>query len=241
MRADKYLVEHGHFETRARAQAAIDAGGVTVNGVVLKKASSSIPEGARIEAVAAHPYVSRAALKLERGLAVFGYDPQDKICLDVGASTGGFSEILLLKGARKVYAVDVGRDQLHERLKSDPRLISLEGQDARDLSQAEIEEAPELIVCDASFIGLEKVLETPLKLGAPGAHLIALFKPQFQVGRANIGKGGLVKNDAAVETAAQECRSFLTQRGWSVTGWEESPIKGGDGNQEYLIAAHKGT
>ena len=238
-RADKVLVELGVFETRAKAQAAIEAGRVKVEGVVLKKAAQAISPGAQIEAEAAHPYVSRAALKLVGGLDAFSINPEGLICLDIGASTGGFTQVLLERGAAKVYAVDVGRDQLHDQLKSDPRVIRLESQDARTLTPAQILEAPELVVCDASFIGLEKVLETPLKLAKPGANLVALFKPQFQVGRENIGKGGIVKNTAAVETAADQCRTWLRHLGWRISGWEESPIQGGDGNQEYLIAAQK--
>ena len=238
MRADKYLVEHGYFETRARAQAAIEAGRVQVNGAPLAKASQKIPNGAAITAQRAHPYVSRAALKLIAGLDAFGVDPAGKVCLDVGASTGGFTEVLLQRGAAFVAAVDVGRDQLHASLRHDERVLSLEGLDARSLTLERIGgRAPEVIVCDASFIGLEKVLDRPLALSAPGAWLIALFKPQFQVGRAHVGKGGLVKDTAAIERAQKEVCAFLESARFAVQGVIESPVTGGDGNQERLIGA----
>lgn len=240
MRADKYLVEHGYFETRARAQAAIEAGGVRVDGAALTKASAKIPDGAVIEAEPAHPYVSRAALKLLAGLDAFGVDPAGLTCLDVGASTGGFTQVLLERGAAFVAAVDVGRDQLHDSLRAEPRVLSLEATDARMLTPDQIGgRAPQLVVCDASFISLEKVLARPLDLAAPGAQLIALFKPQFEVGRAHVGKGGLVKDAEAVERAEENARAFLARAGFKVQGSIESPITGGDGNRERLIFAVK--
>ncbi len=240
MRADKYLVEHGFFETRAKAQAAISAGNVRVDGAVLTKASRSISDGATVEAQAAHPYVSRAALKLVTGLQAFDVDPAGRLCLDVGSSTGGFTEVLLQHGAARVVAVDVGRDQLHDKLRDDQRVLSLEGQDARTLTLDLIGgQAPSLVVCDSSFISLEKVLATPLSLLAPGADLIALFKPQFEVGRAHVGKGGIVKDDSAIERAEKAAHAFLAQAGFEVSGTVESPILGGDGNREWLIAARK--
>lgn len=240
MRADKYLVEHGFFDTRAKAQAAIAAGNVRVDGKVWAKASRSIPDGAMVEAEAAHPYVSRAALKLVAGLDAFDIDPAGRTCLDVGSSTGGFTEVLLERGAARVIAVDVGRDQLDAKLRGDDRVLSLEGQDARTLTLDLIGgEAPSLVVCDASFISLEKVLATPLALAAPGADLIALFKPQFEVGRAHVGKGGIVKDIEATERAEESARAFLARAQFAVSGTVESPIQGGDGNQERLIAARK--
>lgn len=242
MRADKYLVEHGHFPTRAKAQAAIAAGKVRVNGAVLAKASQSLVDGAVIEAEAAHPYVSRAALKLAAGLDAFQIDPAGLDCLDVGASTGGFTQILLERGARRVVAVDVGRDQLDASLRADPRVLSLEGQDARALTLDLIGgTAPSLVVCDASFISLVKVLSQPLVLAAPGAKLVALFKPQFEVGRAFVGKGGIVKDQDAVIRAQADARAFLARAGFELLGGVESPIAGGDGNREYLFAAQKRT
>ena len=238
MRADLYLVEHGHFETRARAQAAIAAGKVAVNGAVVTKASQNIPESAEVVAEAAHPWVSRAALKLVAGLDAFGIDPADRACLDVGASTGGFTEVLLARGARHVDAVDVGRDQLHKRLQADARVSSMEGVDARSLAAGMLFEPPSLIVCDASFISLLKVLPPALALAADKADLIALIKPQFEVGRAAIGKGGLVKSQDDRDRALADVREGLEGvAGFSVRAVMDSPIKGGDGNREYLMAA----
>jgi len=240
MRADKHLVDHGYFETRAKAQAAIAAGRVRVNGQVLEKASAKIAPGAAIIAEPAHPYVSRAALKLAKGLDAFAIEPAGAICLDVGASTGGFTEVLLQRGAAFVAAVDVGRGQLHPSLRSDPRVLSLEGCDARDLTLERIGgRAPQLVVCDASFIALEKVMPAALALASPGAWLVALFKPQFEVGRANVGKGGIVTDQDAVDAAKQRARAFFKAAGFEITGETESPITGGDGNREYLIGARK--
>jgi 23S rRNA (cytidine1920-2'-O)/16S rRNA (cytidine1409-2'-O)-methyltransferase len=238
MRADLYLVEHGHFDTRARAQAAIAAGKVSANGVVIAKPSQKIPDGAAIVAEAAHPWVSRAALKLVAGLDGFGVDPADRVCLDVGSSTGGFTEVLLSRGARHVYAVDVGRGQLHPSLQADRRVTSLEATDARSLAAELFSEPPSLVVCDASFISLLKVIARPLALAAPTADLIALIKPQFEVGKALIGKGGLVKSETARDDAVAAVRAALDGlEGFSVRAVMDSPIEGGDGNREYLIAA----
>lgn len=239
MRADIHLVQNGHFPTRAKAREAIEAGLVFADGVVVAKPAQKIAPDARIIARPAHPYVSRAALKLVAGLDGFEVEVAGRVCLDVGASTGGFSEVLLERGAALVYAVDVGRDQLHPRLKADPRLISLEGCDARELTRDMIERAPDIIVCDASFIGLEKVIARPLSLAAEGAALLALFKPQFQVGRAGLGKGGIVRPDADVEGALQAVRGFLHSERWAVSGVMDSPVRGGDGNQEMLITARR--
>lgn len=240
MRADLYLVEHGHFDTRARAQAAIAAGKVSANGVVVTKPSQKIADGAEIVAEAAHPWVSRAALKLVAGLDAFGVDPADRVCLDVGASTGGFTEVLLSRGARHVYAVDVGRDQLHPSLQADRRVTSLEATDARSLAPEVFSEPPSLVVCDASFISLLKVIARPLALSAPSATLMALIKPQFEVGKALIGKGGLVKDVQARDDAVAAVRAGLEGlEGFSVGAIIDSPIDGGDGNKEYLIAANR--
>jgi 23S rRNA (cytidine1920-2'-O)/16S rRNA (cytidine1409-2'-O)-methyltransferase len=166
-------------------------------------------------------------------------DPAGLFCLDVGSSTGGFTEVLLARGAARVAAVDVGRDQLHPKLRADPRVLSLEATDARTLTPAVIGGAPDLIVCDASFIGLEKVIARPLSMAGEGAALVALFKPQFQVGRAAIGKGGIVKDEAAVQAALDAACAFLEGAGWIVTGITESPVQGSDGNRERLICARR--
>lgn len=238
-RADIWLVERGHFDTRARAQAAIRAGRVRVNGQLVKKPSETIPAGAVIEAEAEHPFVSRAALKLVAGLDGFAVSPEGRVCLDVGSSTGGFGEVLLQRGAAHVFAVDVGRDQLHPSLRSHPRLTSLEATDARELSRALIPESPSLIVVDASFIGLAKLLGVPLSLASADADLIALFKPQFEVGRAHIGKGGIVSDAQAVQTALQAFVDWLAGQGWQVAATLPSPVAGGDGNREILLHARR--
>ncbi|MBR9824816.1 MAG: TlyA family RNA methyltransferase [Alphaproteobacteria bacterium] len=240
-RADKYLLDHGFFETRAKAQEAIEAGLVRVNGQPVRKASQKIPAGAHVDAEAAHPYVSRAALKLVEALDVFGIDPAGRTCLDVGSSTGGFTQVLLERGAAKVYAVDVGRDQLHAKLRADNRIVSMEAQDARALSLQDFDPAPDLIVCDASFISLLKVIPVPLSLAGDAADFIGLIKPQFEVGRDGIGKGGLVKSAELAQGAVEHVIAGLDGlEGFELSGGPvESPIKGGDGNQEYLIAARK--
>lgn len=241
MRADKHLVENGYFETRARAQEAIEAGLVKLDGVALRKASQKIPAGAKIEAQALHPYVSRAALKLVGGLDVFGVDPTGLTCLDVGASTGGFTEVLLERGAAKVYAVDVGRAQLHERLRGDDRVVSMEATDARDLIAEDFDVPPSLIVCDASFISLLKVIPVPLSLAADRAVFVGLIKPQFEVGRDGIGRGGLVRSQDEALRAVESVRTALDgMAGFQVDNVIPSPIAGGDGNQEYLVVARKG-
>lgn len=239
MRADKYLVDHGFFKSRARAQAAIDAGGVRVNGRVLSKPSQSIPEGAIIEANPAYQWVSRAALKLIAGLDDFNIDPKGKLCLDLGASTGGFSEVLVSRGAEAVYAVDVGHGQLDTSMRQHPKVHVYEKTDARKVNMAMFTRAPEIIVCDVSFISLEKALPEALHLAAVGAQLVALFKPQFEVGRDYIGKGGIVTNLQAIHDAQIRFQVFLTQHRWQASNYIESPVLGSDGNQEYLIMAAK--
>jgi len=239
MRADVWLVEHGFFESRAKARAAIEAGGVTVDGSPLGKASAKIPDGACVTAEPAHPYVSRAALKLAAALDAFGIDTGGLTCLDVGASTGGFSQVLLERGAARVVAVDVGRGQLHPSLRNHPQLTSLEATDARTLTPEQLGAPPSLITCDASFIGLEKVLARPLALAAPDAVLIALFKPQFEVGRAAVGKGGIVADAGAADHAEQRVCGWLGAQRWRVQDVIDSPILGGDGNAERLICARR--
>jgi 23S rRNA (cytidine1920-2'-O)/16S rRNA (cytidine1409-2'-O)-methyltransferase len=240
MRADLYLVEHGYAASRAEAQAAIRAGLVSAGGVPVAKPSQPIADGAVVAYAKAHPYVSRGALKLIAALDRFALSPDDLVCLDIGASTGGFTEVLLDRGACKIYAVDVGHGQLHPRLAADPRVIRLEGLNARDLAPAHIAEEVDAVVADVSFIGLRLVLPGALRLVRAGGWLVALIKPQFEVGREWIGKGGLVKDEAVRDEALRTLVRWLgTQAGWSVLGTLESPIRGGDGNREYLIGARK--
>ena len=183
----------------------------------------------------AHPWVSRGGLKLDHALNAFGVDPAGRACLDVGSSTGGFTDVLLARGARRVVAVDAGRDQFHAKLRTDPRVISLEATDARELTAELLGEPPSLIVVDASFIGLAKLLARPLELAARQATLVGLFKPQFEVGPANVGRGGIVSDQAAVDRAAGELETWLRDRGWPIVAWTPSPIAGGDGNLERLF------
>lgn len=239
-RADVLLVERGLFESRAKARAAIEAGGVTADGRVLAKASDAIDEAAEIVAVAAHPYVGRGALKLAHALALWPVATTGRVVVDVGASTGGFTEVCLAGGATRVFAVDVGRGQLHPKLAADPRVVSLEGTDARALSPELIPEPPQLVVTDVSFISLEKALPAALALATPGADLVALVKPQFEVGPERVGKGGLVKNEAARRSALDAVAAFLEASGWPVQATADSPIEGGDGNREFLLWAKKG-
>ncbi|HEY4031427.1 MAG TPA: TlyA family RNA methyltransferase [Caulobacteraceae bacterium] len=236
-RIDVLLVERGLFESRAKARAAIEAGGVRANGHAVTKPSDMIGDDAEIQAEAAHPWVGRGALKLAHALAHWLISPEHKVVLDIGASTGGFTQVCLAGGAERVYAVDVGRGQLHQQVAADPRVINLEGLDARKLDLQVIPHPPELIVCDASFIGLEKALPAALGLAAPGADLIALVKPQFEVGPDKVGKGGVVKDEGARQAALDGVRAFLETAGWRVQGAIDSPVEGADGNREYLLHA----
>jgi len=239
-RADLYLVEHGYAASRAEAQAAIHAGKVRVGGAPVLKASQQIEEGAEISYEKAHPYVSRGALKLVAALDHFGLSAEGLVCLDVGASTGGFTEVLLERGAAKVYAIDVGHGQLHPRLAGDPRVIRIDGLNARDLAPSHIAEDVDVVVADVSFIGLRLVLPAALKRVRSGGWLVALIKPQFEAGREWVGKGGLVKDEAARDEAIRAITGWLGgQQGWSVLGTLESPIQGGDGNREFLMAARR--
>ena len=239
VRADLVLVERGLFDSRAKARAAIEAGGVQVAGQTLKKASELIEPDAPIEAVAAHPYVGRGALKLEHALNLWPIAVAGRRVIDVGASTGGFTEVCLIRGAGVVYAVDVGQGQLHSRLAGDARVINLERTDARGLDRTLIAGPISLVVCDASFIGLAKVLPAALDLAEPGADLIALIKPQFEAGPDLVGKGGIVRDEATRQATALAVEHWLGQIGWTVRERCESPITGGDGNVEYLVWAQK--
>jgi 23S rRNA (cytidine1920-2'-O)/16S rRNA (cytidine1409-2'-O)-methyltransferase len=238
-RADKMLVLLGHFGSRASAQAAIAAGLVFADGKPVLKASDKLSRDAVIASEAAHPYVSRGGLKLARALEVFGVNPHGLTCLDLGASTGGFTHVLLRGGAAHVTCIDVGHGQLHPKIAADPRVTSHERLNARDLVPAHMPSAPQLIVCDLSFVSLAKVLGPALALAAPDATLIALFKPQFEVGPENVGKGGLVTNAAATETALAAFLDYLNSAGWPPDRPEPSPIPGGDGNREWLVSARR--
>lgn len=239
-RIDIVLVERGLFDSRAKARAAIEAGKVAVAGRTIGKPSETIDEGAEIAAEPAYPWVGRGALKLLAALELWPITVQGRVVLDVGASTGGFTEVCLEQGAERVFAVDVGRDQLHPRLAADPRVRDLSGQDARLLTEAQIDTPPDLVVCDVSFISAMKALPAALGLARDGADLLLLVKPQFEAGREAVGKGGLVTDPAARQTALDGVLDWLAQSGWSVAGRSESPIAGGDGNREFLVWAVKG-
>lgn len=235
-RADRLLVARGLFESRAKAQAAIEAGLVAADDVPVRKASEEIAVGARLQARPAHPYVSRGGVKLAAALDRFGFDPAGKVCLDVGASTGGFTQVLIECGARRVYAVDVGRGQLHESLRARAQVVSLEQTDIRSLSSALLDEPPQLVTVDVSFISLKLVLPAALALTEMPAQLVALVKPQFEAGRARVKKG--VVRDAGVHAAVcDDIAAFTASLGWGVLGILPSPIAGGDGNAEFLLGA----
>jgi 23S rRNA (cytidine1920-2'-O)/16S rRNA (cytidine1409-2'-O)-methyltransferase len=238
-RADIVLVERGFFASRARAQAAIAAGLVRVAGVALKKASDEVAGDAPIEAEAAHPWASRGGVKLAAALDAFALDPTGLVCLDIGASTGGFTDVLLARGGAKVIAVDVGHGQLDPRLAADPRVRSLEGVDARALTAAALGETPEVIVIDVSFISQRLVLPHVLKLAAERAWLVSLIKPQFEVGKAALVKGR-VTSEAALVRACDGVRATIEAEGWTIIGLIPSPILGGAGAREFLVGASHG-
>lgn len=239
-RIDQLLVSRGVFDSRSRAQAAIEAGLVRADGRVVSKASEKVADDAVLEAEAAHRFVGRAALKLDHALTLWPVAVEGRVVLDVGASTGGFTEVCLERGAAHVWAVDVGQGQLHPRIAADPRVSNLEQTDARDLTPDLIPDAPELIVCDASFIGLSKVLPIALALAAPGADLVTLVKPQFEMeSRSEVGCGGVVKDEEARQAALARVSAWIASRGWTVQATAESPITGGDGNVEYLLWAKR--
>ena len=238
-RADIVLVKRGFFSSRARAQAAIAAGLVTVGGVALKKASEEVAGDAPIEARASHPWASRGGVKLAAALDAFALDPRGLVCLDVGASTGGFTDVLLARRAARVIAVDVGRGQLDPRLAADPRVRSLEGFDARALTSEMLGETPNAIVLDVSFISQRLVLPAALKLAANGAWLVSLVKPQFELNPSDIVKGR-VRNEEALTRACAAVRAAIEAEGWTALGLIPSPILGGAGAREFLIGARHG-
>lgn len=239
LRLDVALVERGLAPTRARARDAILRGHVRVDGVPATKPAMNVRSDAVISVEdPAGTYVSRAALKLVAGLDRFGYAPAGRVALDLGASTGGFVQVLLERGAAKVHAVDVGHGQLHADVAGDPRVVSHEGLNARDLMPADLDgDMPTAITSDVSFISLALVLPPALRLAAPGAWGVFLVKPQFEVGRERIGKGGLVRDEEAAAAAVVRIAETITRAGWTVDGTMPSPIAGGHGNAEYLIGA----
>jgi 23S rRNA (cytidine1920-2'-O)/16S rRNA (cytidine1409-2'-O)-methyltransferase len=238
-RADQLLVERGLADSRAQAQAFILAGLVYSGEKRVEKPGTSLAAASALAVRGKdHPWVSRGGIKLAHALTHFAIDPTGCTVLDIGASTGGFTDVLLAGGARKIYAVDVGHGQLHWKLRNDARVVVLERTNARYLGRAQISDPLDLIVCDASFIGLRTVLPAALALARPGARIVALIKPQFEAGRDQVGKGGIVRDPAIHLRVCEEIRSWLdAQPGWSVLGVTESPIEGPGGNKEFLIAA----
>ena len=238
-RADLVLVERGLFDSRAKAQAAIEAGLVTADGVAVRKASEPLDAAAAIRATPPHPWVSRGGVKLAAALDAFAIEPAGWVCLDLGASTGGFTQVLLKRGAIRVYAADVGHGQLHPRIAANPRVVSLEGVDARRLDAALIPEPIDLLVADVSFISLTLVLPPALPLLRPAAALVALVKPQFEAGRAHVRKG-IVREAGVHRAVCDDVAAFVASLGFAVLGPIPSPIAGGDGNREFLLGARRG-
>jgi 23S rRNA (cytidine1920-2'-O)/16S rRNA (cytidine1409-2'-O)-methyltransferase len=239
-RLDTVLVDRGLVESRAKAQALIIAGKVFSGETRLDKPGTPIADDKPLEVRGAeHPWVSRGGVKLAHALDAFGLDPMGQVVLDVGASTGGFTDVALSRGAAKVYAVDVGHGQLAWKLRQDARVLVLEKTNARHLSRAEVPEPIDMVVCDASFIGLETVLPAPLALARPGAILVALIKPQFEVGKGRVGKGGVVRDPELHREVCNRIAAWLPTQGWTVLGQAESPLLGPEGNKEFLIAARK--
>lgn len=241
LRVDQLLVDRGLIESRTRAQAMIMAGKVFCGEQRVAKPGDKIAEDKPLEVRGQdHPWVSRGGLKLEKGLKHFDLDVTGLTAMDVGSSTGGFTDVLLTNGTKKVYAVDVGRGQLHWKLRTDDRVIVMESTNARNLTPEDIPEPIDIVVCDASFIGLEKVLKIPLTLTAPNAWLVALIKPQFQVGRGQVGKGGVVRDPELHQKVCDEVENWVQSlEDWQVLGITESPITGPQGNVEFLITAQK--
>jgi 23S rRNA (cytidine1920-2'-O)/16S rRNA (cytidine1409-2'-O)-methyltransferase len=238
-RADRLLVARGLFESRARAQAAIAAGRVTADGVPVRKASEALSSAAVIEAEPAHPFVSRGGVKLAAALDHFHREVTGRICLDVGASTGGFTEVLIERGARRVYAIDVGRDQLHPRLRGRDDIVSMEETDIRALDPSHLREQPDFATVDVSFISLKLVLPAIGKILKAQATLVALIKPQFEATRRDLKKG--IVRDATVHAAiCDDIGTFLASLGWRVGGIVPSAIPGGDGNREFFIESDRG-
>ncbi|CAA7626670.1 putative rRNA methyltransferase YqxC [Candidatus Terasakiella magnetica] len=237
LRVDQLLVDRGLVESRSRAQALIMAGLVYCGDRRIDKPGTALAEDCALSLKGQdHPWVSRGGLKLAKALDSFAIDAKDKVAIDVGASTGGFTDVLLTHGAARVYAVDVGHGQLAWKLRSDSRVVVLERTNARHLTDAQIPEPADMVVCDASFIGLETVLPAAMALTRPGAVLVALIKPQFEVGKGRVGKGGVVREPELHQEVCERIRAWLgAQLGWRVEGVVESPILGPEGNKEFLI------
>lgn len=241
-RADQLLVERGLVESRARAQAVILAGLVYSGEKKVDKAGQQMAEDVALELRGRdHPWVSRGGIKLAHAIDHFGWDMTGLVAMDVGSSTGGFTDVLLTRGAARVYAVDSGTNQLAWKLRQDPRVVVHEQTSARILTAAHVPEPVGMIVCDASFISLSKVLERPMSFAAPDARMIALIKPQFEAGREEVGKGGVVRDPAVHRRVCDEVRGWVEAQGWRVEDIVQSPITGPEGNVEFLIAAHRGT
>lgn len=239
-RVDHLLVERGLAESRTRAQALVMAGLVFSADRKIAKSGDTLAADAPLEVKGRdHPWVSRGGIKLDHGLLHFGWDVTGAVAIDVGASTGGFTDVLLSRGAARVYAVDSGTNQLAWKLRQDPRVVVLEQLSARRLTPAHIPEPVDLIVCDASFISLDKVLPVPMGFVRPGARLLALIKPQFEAGRADVGKGGVVRDEAVRARVCRAVADWLEGQGWAVAGLTTSPITGPEGNVEFLIAARR--
>ncbi|MDT8758626.1 TlyA family RNA methyltransferase [Sphingomonas psychrotolerans] len=240
-RADQMLVDRGLAESRTRAQALIMAGLVFVGDRKVDKPGQQFAEDVVLDVKGRdHPWVSRGGIKLAHALDHFGWDVTDAVAIDVGSSTGGFTDVLLSRGAARVYAVDSGTNQLAWKLRQDPRVIVHEQTSARVLTEAHITEQVDLIVCDASFIGLAKVLEVPFRFAKPDARLAALIKPQFEAGRGEVGKGGVVRDPDVHARVCREVSDWVTAQGWRVLGITTSPITGPEGNVEFLIGAERG-
>ncbi len=234
------MVTRGLADSRTKAQALIMAGAAFSGEKKLEKSGDMLAEDAPLEVRGKnHPWVSRGGIKLDHGLTHFGFDVTDAVALDVGSSTGGFTDVLLSRGAAKVYAVDVGTNQLAWKLRQDPRVVVHEQTNARTLDASIVPEPVDVVTCDASFISLAKVLQSPFKLGKPGAKLVALIKPQFEAGRAEVGKGGVVREPSVRQRVCDAAAEWVTSQGWSVIGVTESPITGPEGNVEYLLGAVK--
>jgi 23S rRNA (cytidine1920-2'-O)/16S rRNA (cytidine1409-2'-O)-methyltransferase len=240
-RVDQLLVERGLAESRARAQALVMAGLVFIGDNKVDKPGQQVADDIAMTVRGRdHPWVSRGGVKLAHALEHFGLDPAGAVAMDIGSSTGGFTDVLLSHGAEHVFCVDSGTNQLAWKLREDPRVTVLEQLSARLLTPDHIDRPCDWVVCDASFISLAKVLEVPLQLAAPQCRLVALIKPQFEVGREEVGKGGVVRDPALHERVCEEVRSWLEGLGWTVQGIATSPITGPQGNVEFLISAHRG-